>query len=52
MGQKESAIANRLTTTAKYQSVWYTKDEYKLLSNGEGVIIDIKNIVDNPTWRL
>ena len=30
----------------------YTKDDYKLLSNGEGVIIDIKNIVNNPTWRL
>jgi UDP-N-acetyl-D-galactosamine dehydrogenase len=30
----------------------YTEDDYNLLSNGEGVIIDIKNIVNNPTWRL
>ena len=30
----------------------YTEDDYKSLSNGEGVIIDIKNIVKNPTWRL
>ena len=30
----------------------YTTDDYKQLSNGEEVIIDIKNIVDNPTWRL
>jgi len=30
----------------------YTSDNYTQLSNGEEVIIDIKNIVDNPTWRL
>ena len=30
----------------------YTADNYTQLSNGEEVIIDIKNIVDNPTWRL
>jgi len=30
----------------------YTADNYTHLSNGEEVIIDIKNIVDNPTWRL
>ena len=30
----------------------YTTDDYKRLSNGEEVIIDIKGIVDNPTWRL
>ena len=30
----------------------YTQDNYTQLSNGEEVIIDIKNIVDNPTWRL
>jgi UDP-N-acetyl-D-glucosamine/UDP-N-acetyl-D-galactosamine dehydrogenase len=30
----------------------YTVDDYKQLSNGEEVVIDIKNIVPNPTWRL
>jgi len=30
----------------------YTADNYTQLSNGEEVIIDIKSIVDNPTWRL
>ena len=30
----------------------YTPDDYKNLSNGEKIIIDIKNIVENPTWRL
>ena len=30
----------------------YTSDDYKNLSNGEKIIIDIKNIVENPTWRL
>jgi len=30
----------------------YTANNYTQLSNGEEVIIDIKNIVDNPTWRL
>ena len=30
----------------------YTSDDFKNLSNGERVIIDIKNIVENPTWRL
>ena len=30
----------------------YTTNDYEQLSNGEKVIIDIKNIVDSPTWRL
>ena len=30
----------------------YTEDDYNLLSNGKKIIIDIKNIVHNPTWRL
>jgi UDP-N-acetyl-D-galactosamine dehydrogenase len=29
-----------------------TSDNYSLLSNGERIVIDIKNIVDNPTWAL
>jgi UDP-N-acetyl-D-glucosamine/UDP-N-acetyl-D-galactosamine dehydrogenase len=30
----------------------YTANDYEQLSNGEKVIIDIKNIVDSSTWRL
>jgi UDP-N-acetyl-D-glucosamine/UDP-N-acetyl-D-galactosamine dehydrogenase len=30
----------------------YTSDDYEALSNGEKVVIDVKNIVDKPTWRL
>ena len=30
----------------------YNSEDYKKLSNGDKVIIDIKNIVQEPTWRL
>ncbi len=30
----------------------YSKSDYDNLSSNESVIIDIKNIVKNPTWRL
>jgi len=30
----------------------YTADAYLKLSNGKEVVIDIKNIVQNPAWRL
>ena len=30
----------------------YTSNDFKALSNGISVIIDVKGIVDNPTWRL
>ena len=30
----------------------YSKSDYDNLSSNENVIIDIKNIVKNPTWRL
>ena len=30
----------------------YTKNDYDNLSSSENVIIDVKNIVKNPTWRL
>ncbi len=29
-----------------------TSEEYKKLSNGVPIIIDVKGIVENPTWRL
>ena len=30
----------------------YNSNDYKKLSNGIEVVIDIKNIVKHPTWRL
>ena len=30
----------------------YSDDNYEFLSSGTRVVIDIKNIVDKPTWRL
>ena len=30
----------------------YTNDDFLHLSNGEKVIIDVKNIIKNPSWRL
>ena len=30
----------------------YTSDDYSSLSSNKKVVIDIKNIVKNPTWRL
>lgn len=29
-----------------------TTEDYKNMSNGEPIIIDVKGIVENPTWRL
>jgi UDP-N-acetyl-D-glucosamine/UDP-N-acetyl-D-galactosamine dehydrogenase len=59
---KHGIIDNPLDGSKRYDAIVvavshkqfkaYTEDDYKLLSNGKGVIIDIKNIVNNPTWRL
>jgi len=59
---KHGIINNPLDDVKKYDAIIvavshkqfkaYTEDDYKLLLNEKGVIIDIKNIVDNPTWRL
>jgi UDP-N-acetyl-D-galactosamine dehydrogenase len=29
-----------------------TQEQYEGLSNGEPIVIDVKGIVENPTWRL
>ncbi len=29
-----------------------TKEQYESMSNGEPIVIDVKGIVQNPTWRL
>ncbi|MCS5588420.1 MAG: nucleotide sugar dehydrogenase [Candidatus Thioglobus sp.] len=59
---KHGIINDPLSESNKYDAIVvavghkqfkeYTADNYTQLSNGEEVIIDIKNIVDNPTWRL
>ena len=41
-----------VVAVAHKQFIEYTTKTYSQLSNGKEVIIDIKNIVDNPTWRL
>jgi UDP-N-acetyl-D-glucosamine/UDP-N-acetyl-D-galactosamine dehydrogenase len=55
-------ISNPLDDNKKYdaiviavahkQFIEYTAETYSQLSNAKEVIIDIKNIVQNPTWRL
>ncbi len=30
----------------------YSSDDYEKYSSGKRVVIDIKNIVENPTWKL
>jgi UDP-N-acetyl-D-galactosamine dehydrogenase len=59
---RHGIINNPLEENEKYDAIVvavshkqfkaYTTNDYEQLSNGEKVIIDIKNIVDNPTWRL
>ena len=55
-------IGNPLEGIEKYDAVviavahnqfkLYTASDYEKLSNGKKVIIDIKNIAENPEWRL
>jgi UDP-N-acetyl-D-glucosamine/UDP-N-acetyl-D-galactosamine dehydrogenase len=55
-------ISNPLEDNKKYDAIVvavghkqfkaYTTENYSQLSNNKEVIIDIKNIVQNPTWRL
>ncbi len=59
---KHGIIKNPLNGVNKYDAIIvavahtefkaYTPDNYTQLSNGVKVIIDIKDIVENPTWRL
>ena len=59
---RQGIIDNPLKSDKKYDAIVvavghkqfkeYTTNDYKRLSNSEQVVIDIKNIVDKPTWRL
>jgi UDP-N-acetyl-D-galactosamine dehydrogenase len=37
---------------AHNQFVKLTQEDYRSISNGDEILIDIKGIVENPTWRL
>lgn len=41
-----------VVTVGHQQFKAYTMNDYQKLSNGEMVVMDVKNIVENPTWRL
>ena len=55
-------IENPLQADKKYDAIivavahdefkTYSSDDYEKLSSGEKVIIDVKSIVENPTWKL
>jgi len=55
-------ISNPLEGSKKYDAIVvavghkqfkeYTAETYSQLSNAKEVVIDVKNIVQNPTWRL
>ena len=55
-------ISNPLEGSKKYDAIVvavghkqfkaYTSENYSQLSNNREVIMDIKNIVQNPTWKL
>jgi len=55
-------ISNPLEGSKKYDAIVvavghkqfkaYTANDYSQLYNDKGVIIDIKNVIPNPTWRL
>ena len=59
---KHGIIKNPLKSDKKYDAIVvavghkqfkeYNTGDYKKLSNSEQVVMDIKNIVDKPTWRL
>ena len=59
---KHGIINNPLESNKKYDAIVvavghkqfkdYSTKQYQKLCNGHGIVIDVKNIVDEPTWRL
>jgi UDP-N-acetyl-D-glucosamine/UDP-N-acetyl-D-galactosamine dehydrogenase len=59
---KHGIIDNPLESDKQYDAIVvavshkqfkaYSKNDYEKLSNGERVIIDVKGIVNDPSWRL
>ena len=58
----QGIIDNPLESSKKYDAIVvavghhqfmkYTSEDYQFLTSKDGVIIDVKNIVDDSTWRL
>ena len=58
----QGIINNPLESSKKYDAIivavghhqfmQFTSEDYQFLTSENGVIIDVKNIVDHPTWRL
>ncbi len=61
-GYRHGIIDDPLKSDKKYDAIVvavghrqfkaYSESDYKQLSNGNKIVMDIKNIVDKPTWRL
>ena len=59
---KHGLIHNPIKGNKKYDAIVvavshnqfkkYTEKDYNNMSNGESILIDVKNIVNNPTWKL
>ena len=59
---KHGVIGNPLESNKKYDAIiaavgheqfkGIDSNDYLSLSNGDSIVIDVKNIVKNPTWRL
>jgi UDP-N-acetyl-D-glucosamine/UDP-N-acetyl-D-galactosamine dehydrogenase len=59
---KHGIISNPLKSNKKYDAIVVAvgheqfrsidSNDYSFLSNGSSIVIDVKNTVDNPTWRL
>jgi UDP-N-acetyl-D-galactosamine dehydrogenase len=59
---KHGIVADPMKSNKKYDAIIvavghqqfkaYSMDDYKKLSKDEVVVMDVKNIVPNPTWRL
>ena len=59
---KHGIIQNPLESVKTYDAIIvavghkqfkrYTTSDYETLSKGVMLVVDVKNIVENPTWRL
>ena len=62
MNNRYKIITDPLKSNKKYDAIIvtvshkqfkaYTSNDYSRLSSDDKIIIDIKNIVENPTWKL
>ena len=50
--QSNKKYAAIIVAVSHYQFLELTKNDFASISEGSPVVIDIKGIVDNPSWRL